>query len=76
MGTCNCASASTLARAFISWFVPITTLKMTRPRTTKPVAICSMARLATPTISSMMFIGLDSWPRATAQRLGGGSVGN
>ena len=33
-----------------------------------------MAKLATLTISSMMFIGFASWPRATAHRLGGGSV--
>ncbi len=35
-----------------------------------------MAKLATPTISSMMFIGLASCARATTQMLGGGSVGN
>src|SRR6266516_175895 len=75
-GTWSLASASTLARAFISWFVPMTTLNITSPSTTRPVATCAMAKLATQTISSMMFIGLDSWARATAQMLGGGSVGS
>ena len=54
----------------------MTTLNVTSPSTTTAVATWPIARLATPTISSMMFIGLDSCPRATAQRLGGGSVGN
>ena len=35
-----------------------------------------MAKLAAHTMSSMMFIGLASWPRATTQTLGGGSVGS
>ena len=35
-----------------------------------------MAKLATPTISSMMFIGLESCSRATCHRLGGGSWGS
>ena len=35
-----------------------------------------MAKLAAQTISSMMFIGLASWPRATTHMLGGGSVGS
>ena len=54
----------------------MTTLNVTNPSTTMPVAICPIARLATPTISNMMFIGFDSWPRATTHTLGGGSVGN
>ncbi len=33
-GTCSLARASTLARAFSSWFEPITTLNVTRPSTT------------------------------------------
>ena len=40
------------------------------------VGICPMAMLAAPTISSMMFIGLSSCPRAIAPRLGGGSLGS
>ena len=75
-GTCSFASASTLARAFSSWFVPITTLNSTRPSTTRAVAIWTIAKLAATTISSMMFIGLTSWPRATTHMLGGGSVGS
>jgi hypothetical protein len=75
-GTWSCASASTLARAFSSWLEPMTTLNVTSPSTTTPVATCAIAKLATQTISSMMFIGLDSWPRATVHTLGGGSVGN
>jgi hypothetical protein len=36
------------------------TLNITSPSTTTPVATCAMAKLAAQTISSMMFIGLDS----------------
>jgi hypothetical protein len=54
----------------------MTTLNVTSPSTTMPVATCTMAKLATQTISSMMFMGLASWPRATTQTLGGGSVGS
>ena len=75
-GTCSFASASTLARAFISWLVPMMTLNSTSPSTTSAVAICTIAKLAPTTSSSMRFIGLTSWPRATAHRLGGGSVGS
>ena len=35
-GTWSCASASTLARAFSSWFEPITTLNVTRPSDEQP----------------------------------------
>ena len=72
-GTCSLASASTLARAFSSWAVPITTLNVTSPSTTTAVAIWTIAKLAATTISSMMFIGLTSWARATTHTLGGGS---
>src|SRR6185437_10467833 len=75
-GTWSWASASTLARAFSSWSVPMTTLNVTSPSTTTPVATCAMAKLAAQTISSMMFIGLASWPRATTHMLGGGSDGS
>ncbi len=75
-GTCSLASASTLARAFSSWLVPIITLNSTRPSTTRAVAIWTMAKLAPTTNSSMMFIGLASCSRATAHTLGGGSVGS
>ena len=75
-GTCSLASASTLARAFSSWLVPITTLNSTRPSTTRAVAIWTIAKLAATTISSMMFIGLISCSRATTHMLGGGSVGS
>ena len=75
-GTCSFASASTLARAFSSWLVPITTLNSTRPSTTRAVAIWTMAKLAATTNSSMMFIGLTSCSRATTHMLGGGSVGS
>ena len=67
------ASASTLARAFISWLVPITTLKATSAKTTTPVATCPIAKLAAHTISSMMFIGLASCPRAIAHLPNGDS---
>ena len=73
-GTCSCASASTLARAFSSWAEPMTTLNTTSPSTTMPVATCPMPKLAPLTISSMMFIGLASWPRPTTHTLGGGST--
>ena len=33
----------------------------------------AMTKLATATMSSMMFIGLASWPRETAHSVGGGS---
>ena len=56
--------------------MPITTLNVTSPSTTTPVATWPMAKLAAHTMSSMMFIGLASWPRATTQTLGGGSVGS
>lgn len=59
-GTWSCASASTLALAFSSWLEPMTTLNVTSPSTTRAVAHCAMAKLATHTISSMMFIGLAS----------------
>ena len=75
-GTCSFASASTLARALSSWLVPITTLNNTSPSTTSAVAIWTIAKLAATTISSMMFIGLTSWPHATAHTLGGGSAGS
>src|SRR6516164_2264535 len=75
-GTCSLASASTLAWAFSSWSEPITTLNVTSPSTTRAVAIWTMAKLAATTSSSMMFIGLTSWPRATVHILGGGSVGS
>ena len=75
-GTCSLASASTLARAFSSWAVPITTLNVTSPSTTTAVAIWTIAKLAATTISSMMFIGLTSWARATTHMLGGGSAGS
>ena len=75
-GTWSLASASTLARAFSSWAEPMTTLNVTSPSTTTPVATCTIAKLAAQTISSMMFIGLASCPRATTHRLGGGSVGS
>ena len=75
-GTCKCASASTLARALSSCAEPITTLNVTRPTTKIPVGICPTTKLATATISSMMFIGLDSCPRATSHTLGGGSCGS
>ncbi len=52
----------------------MTTLNVTSPITTSPVATWPIRKLATPTISSMMFIGFDSWPRATDHRLGGGSL--
>ena len=64
-GTCSLASASTLARALSSWLEPMTTLKVTSAVTTSPVGIWPIAKLATPTISSMMFIGLESCSRAT-----------
>ena len=70
------ASASTLARAFSSWLVPITTLNITSPSTTTAVAIWTIAKLAPQTSSSMMFIGLTSCPRATTHTLGGGSAGS
>src|SRR5499427_2258451 len=54
----------------------MTTLNSTSPSTTTAVAHCAIAKLAPHTISSMMFIGLDNWPRATTQTLGGGSVGS
>ena len=54
----------------------MTTLNVTSPSTTTPVATCAIAKLAAQTISSMMFIGLSNWPRATAQTLGGGSTGS
>src|SRR5215831_18454618 len=54
----------------------MTTLNSTSPSTTTAVAHCAMAKLAPQTISSMRFIGLDNWPRATTQTLGGGSVGS
>ena len=76
LGTCRLASASTLARAFISWLVPATTLNVTSSVTTTPVATWWMPKLATATISSMMFIGLESWTFATDHMLGGGSVGS
>ena len=41
-----------------------------------PVGTCPTTKLATATISSMMFIGLDSCPRATSHMLGGGSFGS
>jgi hypothetical protein len=75
-GTCSLASASTLARAFSSCAEPMITLNVTSPKTTIPVGTCPIAKLAAQTISSMMFIGLASWPRATTQTLGGGSVGS
>ncbi len=73
-GTCSPASASTLARALSSCRDPITTLNVTSSATKIPVATCPMAMLATATIANMMFIGLESWPRATDHKLGGGSV--
>ena len=75
-GTWSSASASTLARAFSSCLDPITTLNVTSPDTTMPVAIWPIAKLAAPTSSSMMFIGFNSCPRATDHTLGGGSVGS
>ena len=54
----------------------MTTLNVTRPSTKMPVGTCPTTKLATATISSMMFIGLDSCPRATSQTLGGGSFGS
>jgi len=54
----------------------MTTLNSTSPSTTTAVAHCAIAKLAPHTISSMMFMGLDNWPRATTQTLGGGSVGS
>jgi hypothetical protein len=51
-------------------------LNVTSASTTTAVATCAMAKLAAQTISSMMFIGLASWARATVQTLGGGSVGS
>ena len=76
LGTCSWASASTLARAASSCLEPITTLKVTRPRTTIAVEISPMSRHAAVTTSSMMFIGLTSCPRATTHTLGGASVGS
>ncbi len=75
-GTCRCASASTLARAFSSWLDAITTLNVTSPSTKMPVGICPTTKLRTATIISMMFIGFVSCPRATTHRLGGGSFGS
>ncbi len=37
------------------------------------VGICPMKRATTATITSMMFIGFESWARAIDQTLGGGS---
>ena len=74
VGHLELGRASTLACALSSWFVPITTLNVTSAATTIPVATWPMARLATATMSSMMFIGFASWPRATTQTLGGGSL--
>ena len=54
----------------------MTTLNVTSPSTKMPVGIWPMAKLATATIISMMFIGLESWPRATIHMLGGGSLGS
>ena len=54
------ASASALARAFFSWVVPITTLKVTRTATMTPVATWSMTKLAMATRINMMFIGFAS----------------
>ena len=60
LGTWSWDSASTLARALRSWLVPMTTLNETRAKTMTPVATCPMAKLATLTTSSMMFIGFVS----------------
>ncbi len=68
--------ASTLARALSSWLEPMTTLNVTSPTTTSPVATWPIRNEATPTMSSMMFIGLRSCSLATCNRLGGGSVGS
>jgi hypothetical protein len=54
----------------------MTTLKVTSAVTTTPVGICPMAKLATPTMSSMMFIGLDSCSLATCHMLGGAWCGS
>ena len=50
------------------------TLNDTSARTITPVGICPIAKLATLTISSMMFIGFASWPLATCHSVGGGSA--
>ena len=60
LGTWSWASASTLAIALRSWFVPMITLNDTNANTMTPVATCPMAKLAMLTISSMMFIGFAS----------------
>ena len=60
LGTWSWASASTLAIALRSWFVPMITLNDTNANTITPVATCPMAKLAMLTISSMMFIGFAS----------------
>ena len=74
-GTCSWASASTLARAFSSWFEPMTTLNVTSASTTRPVAICPIAKLATDDDQQHDVHRVDSWPRATVpharRRLGG-----
>lgn len=62
-GTCIFARASTLARACSSCLPPRTVFSTTRALTMMPTGTWSMKKLATPTTSSMMFIGSLSWSR-------------
>ena len=52
------------------------TLNATSVSTTMPVGTSLNTKLTTLTMISMMFIGFSSCARATAQMLGGGSVGS
>ena len=70
-GTCSLESASTLARAVISWRVPRVRLRTTRRATTRAVENSPMTRLTIATATSMRFIGSRSWPRAMDTTDGG-----
>ena len=68
------ARASTLARAFISCWVPSTTLSTTRNATIIAVDHSWITMLTTVTAISIRFIESFSWTRATAHTDGDGSA--
>ena len=68
------ARASTLARAFISCWVPITTLSTTRNATIMAVDHSWISMLTPVTAISIRFIESLSWTRATAHTDGEGSA--
>ena len=57
-----------------SWLVPMTTLNVTSASDDDAGRHLPDGEAGDATISSMMFIGLASWPLATSHSVGGGSV--